>query len=705
MAELLIEVYGEEIPARMQQKAMDDFKKIFIDFFNKQNIQFKEQDLQTFITPRRLVLLANNIQKTQITPTIHKIGPKINAPDKAIQGFLKSIAINDISKLDKINRENGQYYSYQQPESKINTATILEENLSNLLHKMSGKWSKSMDLIGLQQKQTWVRPIRNILAIFDKQILNFEFANLKANNQTFGHLLMGKKLLEITNFNDYKEQLTKNFVILDWFERRKIIADAINKLDSNLTELNSKLIDEISGLVEYPQILVGKINDEFINLPEEILQLTIKLHQKAILFKQNNSLNFIFVSNIKTSKKFTKKIISDNEKVIRARLSDAKFYIDEDLKIPFKDRTQLLKNIVFHKKLGSLYYKIKRLEILNKFIAIWVYKADLSDANKLADLAKNDLTTKTVAELPELQGIVGRYYAQNQGENNEICQAIAEQYLPNGQNSELPKTPLGIVLAISDKIDTICGLFLANEKPTASKDPFALRRAALGIIKILFDNKISLPLKIIINKAINCFPQKVFQSLYPNNNKPEITQIKKKLSLEIIQFFVERNKFYLKDQCLVKTDIINQIFENSYIDDYNKRYSPLLISQKAIFINQLMSNSSNEDIIELYKRATNIVAIAEKKDNKKYNGKVSIIALKNKYEKLLYKKNKIASRSIKKALKHNNYELAFSALEELKFPIKSFFNNVEINCQNNHLKTNRLSLLSKIKNLFEQILK
>jgi glycyl-tRNA synthetase beta chain len=707
MAELLIEIYNEEIPARMQQKAAEDFRKIFEEFFTKcfsgQNTKFTGENLKTFITPRRLVLLVQNLDVLQLSSTVDKTGPKTDAPTQAIQGFLKSVGVNDVSGLEKITRDNGEYYFYKQPEIRIDTRQILEKNLPHLLQKMAGSWPKSMDLIDLEKQSNWVRPIRNILAIFDNQVLNFEFANLKANSQTFGHLLAGKKSLQIINFTDYKKQLEENFVILDWLNRREIIVSQINKIEAGLVEKNSKLIDEITGLVEYPQVLIGKIDDQFKNLPEEVLELTIKIHQKAILFRNKEALNFIFVSNIKVGEAATQKIISDNEKVVRARLSDAKFYIEEDLKTPFKGRVELLRNITFHKKLGSLYYKVKRIEILNKLIIIWVPQAKLSAAERLADLAKNDLTTKTVAELPELQGVVGKYYAKIQGEADEISEAISEQYLPTGQNSLLPKTPLGIVLAISDKIDTICSLFLADEKPTASKDPFALRRAALGIIKILFEHQISLPLKIIIDKGINNFSNKSFKALYPDKSNSEIKEIKRKLSSEIVQFFIERNKAYLKDQHSLRADVINQVFEEFGLEENNKKYNPFIISQKTIFINGFISDISNLTIIELYRRAANIVAIEEKKDNKDYNGKVSIIALKDRYEKILYKKTRISAHLVKKALKYHDYKKAFAILSGLEMPIKDFFDNVEVNCSNKHLRVNRLLILAKIKNLFNQL--
>jgi glycyl-tRNA synthetase beta chain len=750
--ELLIEIYSEEIPARMQIKALEDFKKIFSEFFVKQNIQIKAENLQSFITPRRLALLVKNLDSNQSSAAISKTGPKIDAPAGAIQGFLRSVGLSDVSELAKITKNNGEYYSYNQPETQIDVAQILEKNIPALLQKMSGTWIKTMDLIDLEKRSNWVRPIRNILAVFNGKILNFEFANLKTNNQTFGHLIAGKKSLQINNFAEYQKQLEENLVILDWKERREIISGDIAKIDPNLVQKNSKLIDEIAGLVEYPQVLVGTIDDQFKALPEEILELVIKMHQKAIVFRtchseincsidkshlnenveslssnlptpslrgdlstwqstskanpdQQSELKFIFVCNIKAEGETLKRIISDNEKVVKARLADAKFYIEEDLKTSFKERFELLRNITFHKKLGSLYYKIKRLEILNKFIVIWVPNAQLSLAERLADLAKNDLSTKTVAELPELQGFIGGYYAKIQDEPKEICEAIKEQYLPTGQNSEIPKTPLGIVLAIADKTDNICGLFLAGEKPTASKDPYALRRAALGIIKIIFENNLSLPLKIIIEKSLNSFPNKFYKELYPDKSHYQIKEIKTKLLEEILQFFIERNKSYLKEQYSIRSDVVNEIFSEAL---KCRNYDLLEVSGKAIFINQFVNNSNNDKIIELYKRAGNIVAIEEKKDQEKYDGKVSIIALKEKPEKLLYKQVKSSGKLIKKALTQNDYQKALLILADLEPLIKSFFDEVEVNCEaknskSAHLRINRLMLLSKIKRAFDSV--
>lgn len=699
MSELLIEIYSEEIPSRMQVKAMDDFKKIFVEFFNKQSIKFSEEKIKIFITPRRLTLLLEDLSPTQTIPAVDKIGPKIDAPLPAIQGFLKSVAVDDVAKLETVNRDNGQYYFYKQPEVKINTAQILEKQLPAILQKMLTSWPKTMEVINLKNRHSWVRPIRSILAIFDNQILNFEFANLKTSNQTFGHLLSGKKLLTVTNFADYEKQLADNLVVLDWFKRREIIVNGIRRyceelflnsdaaIHNELILKNSKLIDEITGLVEYPQVLIGNIDQRFADLPIEVLELTIKLHQKAILVQSKESLKFIFVSNVKADDVATKKIITDNEKVVRARLEDAKFFIEEDLKIPFLSRTELLKNIIFHEKLGSLYDKVKRLEDLNKLIVPWVKGADLASAQLVANLSKNDLTTKTVAELTELQGIIGSYYAAKQNQPAEISAAIAEQYLPTGQNSPLPESRLGIVMAMSDKIDNIVGLFFAGEKPTASKDPFALRRAALGVVKILLVENISLPLRVVVDHAL-----KIVGS--------ESSESRSKLSTEIINFFIERTKAYLKDQHL-KADVINEIFDQATCDE---RCDLLVLTKKAEFISGLVFDQKNHKIIELYKRANNIVNIEQKRDKKEYHHHLlPMLTLEVECEKTLYDEVKLVEEEVGIMLKNNHYNVAFNAIGKLEPYIINFFDNVEVNCLKPSLRENRLLLLAKIRSLFNQI--
>ena len=556
MPELLIEIHSEEIPARMQNKAAEDFKKLFIDFFHKQNIKFSQNKVNAYCCPRRLVFVAEDLQEIQVCPAKKITGPQINAPQKAIEGFLKSVGVKQVSELSQIENKKGQYYCFQLPKKEIKTIDILQDHLPQILQKMSNLWPKTMRWLSGQNAIYWVRPIRNILAIFNQKIIPFKFGALSSNDKSYGHLFLSGKSFKVTNFADYNKKLADNFVTLDAAKRKEIIINGIKAICKKLNcylvenlENDNQLLNEVAGLVEYPQVMYGQISQEFMSLPYEVLVLTVKRHQKYFCLKDkkgNLAPYFIFVSNVKG--KDSNKIIADNEKVLSARLNDAKFFIEEDLKISLRQKVEDLRHLIFHEKLGSVFFKVKRLEALNKFIAIWIPHASLSLAEKLADLAKSDLVTKGVAELPELQGVIGKYYAQIAGEDNEVSQAIAEQYLPAGADSELPKTPLGVLLSIADKIDTICGLFLVNEKPTGSKDPFALRRLALGIIRIIAHYQIHLPLKIIIDKAINCFSIQTIKKVCPDKRGKEIKNFKKELSCQIMSFFIDRLSFFLKDQ-------------------------------------------------------------------------------------------------------------------------------------------------------------
>lgn len=708
MAEFLIEIYSEEIPAKMQAKAVLSFKQIFSDFFTKQNIKFNPDQLKSFISPKRLILLASDLEEFQIIAAAKKNGPKIDADPKAIEGFLKSIGVSSINELGKTETN----YYFDQKENKISTAQILQNNLPALLQKMSTSWPKTMKWKE-DQTQLWIRPIRNILCIFNGKSIVFEFAGIKSNSTSRGHFL-DNDIFEVYNFNQYKNYLEDASIIFDEGKRKKIILEKIqeictefNCVPSEELDDNNPLLNEVVGLTEYPEVLLGKIDDEFMYLPPEILILTIKLNQKYFCLKNKKSdlmPYFIFVSNVKANEKTKEKIIADNGKVVKARLNDARFFIEEDLRMPLLSRLESLKKIIFHEKLGSVYEKSKRLETLCEFISIWVPYADLSLAHDLAKMAKCDLNTKAVAEFTELQGIIGGHYARIQKYNPEIYQAISEHYLPLGPNSKLPETPLGSLLSIADKIDTICGLFLINEKPTSSKDPYALRRAVLGIIRILINRKVSLPLKIVIDKALNIYQSKVIKEIYSDKTSKEINEIKHKLTLEIIDFFAERLKAFLKDTWNIKTDVINEIFTTDLLSIKDDEKSDLMVlANKAKFIDEFISNPSNSEVIALYKRAANIVAIEEKKDQVKYNEHASSGLLENKYEELLYKKIKHITPEIHKLTKKNKYDEAFILLNDLQHPLTYFFDHVVVNTEEKNLRINRLLILASIRDLFDGI--
>ncbi len=519
MADFILEIFSEEIPALMQKNAAENFTKIAKETFEKNNFLLQNQQITSFVTPNRLTLYLFNIELVYKTLATKKIGPRVSSDKKAIEGFLKSIGLEDDSTLEKVENNGHLCYLHQIPAKEVKTADIIKNILPQILQKMTNSWPKLMRWdVDLQTQPKWIRPVRNLCAMIGSEIIDVEFFGLKSNNLTFAH---DGKALEINNAQHYREILEDNFVIVDQEIRKSKIAAQINKIKHDLDlqtvdDEKSNLFDEINGLCQFPTALVGEIDKKFMDLPQEVLILTLKLNQKYICLKDNLgnlSEKFIFITNSVKALENQEKIIADNEKLVRARLSDAQFFINEDLKKPLSERLYDLRSVIFHQKLGSVYDKVNRLNSLSKFLSIFVPHCDLSIAEKAVFLCKNDLTSKMVAELPELQGRVGGFYVEKQLHNKKISEAISEHYLPLGPSSELPKTALGIMLSITDKIDSIVGFFLAGEKPTSSKDPYALRRAVLGIIRISFQYNIAFPIRVLIEKSLNAYPNKLLKEL------------------------------------------------------------------------------------------------------------------------------------------------------------------------------------------------
>lgn len=711
MSEFLLEIFCEEIPAKMQKKAISDFEEIFCNFFTENNIKFDKNQINSFIAPNHMIFLAQNIDNFKIAPATERFGPKIDSNPKAIEGFLKSVKLKDISELEIKIKNDSEYYYAKIAEEKIAIFDILEQNLPKLLKIMSLKWPKSMRWHGTDNNQDfWIRPIRNILAIFDKNIIKFNFANVESNNST----LINNKRVEITDSSSYQEKLQKENIIFNHNQRREKICNDIQEICKN-QKINiidnvdkNALIDEITGLTSSPNILLGKIDEEFMSLPPEILVLTIKNHQKYLCTKDkygNLAPYFIFASNINS--KNNPKIIADNEKVLRARLNDAKFFIDEDCKIEFSSRTALLKNITFHEKLDSLFDKTNRINILNKFMSIWIPHSDITILEEMSLLCKNDLTTKTIAEFPELQGIIGKYYCNKSQINQKISDAIAEQYLPIGPNSSLPETNHGKLLAISDKLDTICGLFLVNQRPTSSKDPLAIRRMAIGIINIILKNNFHIPLKIIVDKSLSLFSNNVILNSYPDIKTKEITELRKKISFEIIHFLLERLKFILKNDESLNLKIVNEVsrsYKEQLKQSKQRKYNLINFVERIRFINDFTLKKENQTIINIYKRVANIVTIEENKDKAEFNYQLKRkILLRNKYERNLDNQIRKIYKKIEKLTKLHEYQECYDLLKTLEQPLIEFFDNITINIDNKNVRNQRLTLLSRVKYLFENI--
>ncbi len=710
----ILEILSEEIPALMQKNAAENLIKIANEILAKNGLLFSVNHLKAYVTPFRLVLEILDLAEKQEIAAIRKMGPRIDADEKAINGFLKANNISNVAELEQIENKGQKCFFYVKPASEVRVADILRESVPQILQKMVNYWPKLMryDVENSENQAKWVRPIRNILALLGGELIKFDFAGLNSCSATFvGNYANIKFNLE--NSAQYHEALEKNSVILDQEKRKKEIISQVEKIKHDfalelIDDLKSPLFDEVCGLCESPTALIGSIDEKFLELPKEVLILTLKLNQKYFCLKTQSgelSTKFIFVVNVKVDDFNHEKLILDNEKLVRARLSDAEFFIHEDLKEPLISRLQALNKIVFHKKLGSIQDKVNRMQSLAKFMSVFVPHTDLSLIERASELAKIDLTTKAVGELPELQGKIGSFYAAKQRENKKIIAAIYEHYLPLGPSSELPKTSLGIVLSIADKIDSIVGFFLADEKPTSSKDPYALRRAVLGIIRIGFQYNIAFPIRILVEKSLNAYPVKTLKELLgEKEGDGKFLKKKKDLVEEIIIFFVERLKTYLKENEMLQQDIVNAVIEEYLSDLEAHKYCDILyLAKKIKFLSQFISEKENHKIIQLYKRSANILAIEEKKDGKKYVGKISILGLRNKYERLLYKRIKQVKASFKKLIIKGEFEDAFKLLHVLEMPLAQFFDHVIVNDKDKNLRENRLFLLAKIRALFNQV--
>ena len=463
MTDFVLEIFSEEIPARMQKNSAENFLKIAQEVFAKNNLNFDEESIKVFISPRRLALILKNLDSEQIQNAQKKIGPKLGSEPRAIEGFLKSTGQNKLEDLQIIDG----FYVFNKPELIIKASEIIASSLPTIMQKMQNSWQKLMrydvDQDGNQAK--WVRPIRGIVALFGEQIINFNFAFIQAKNITFDK---NNNQILINSAKDYEHILQKNNIVVDQHKRKEKILQKIHKIThENYLKLpenfeKSAFLDELVGLCESPEILVGEIDNKFLELPNEALTLTLQSNQKYICCKDfdgNFSSKFLFVCDCEITENNIKKIIADNEKIMRARLADLEFFVNEDLKNRLFDYVVKLQKIIYHQKIGTMFEKVERLKEMAKFLSIFVPHCEIALIERGVDLSKADLATKAVAELPELQGRFGSFYATQQLENHKISEAIYEHYLPDGATSPTAQSPLGITLAIADKIDTLVGFF------------------------------------------------------------------------------------------------------------------------------------------------------------------------------------------------------------------------------------------------------
>jgi glycyl-tRNA synthetase beta chain len=677
MAEFFLELFSEEIPASLQQNSRNVLLESFQKLFQEKQISFKKSS--SFSTPNRLIILFEGLSK-QITQKAEEIkGPNVNAPEKAIEGFLRS---NQISKNDLLKKkiEKGEFYFFKKPSKNINTINLLEEHTPVILDKL--QWKKSMRWG--DYSLNWARPLKSILAIFDNKSLSFKFHHLVCSNTTYADKEFEEKKKVFKDFKSYRNFFNESGIIIDHNLRKEFIVKEFEKISNKksfIIEPNKKLLNEVTDIVEQPNIIVCKFDEKFLNIPKEILIITMKYHQKYFpTFDKKGKITneFLVVANNKDTEGYIK---LGNERVVEARLSDAQFFWEKNKSQNLVKQVSKLKTINYFKGLGSYFDKIQRMRKLGGMISdellISKDQVELS-----ASICKVDLISDLVGEFPELQGIMGGYFAEVQGFDKEIALAVSEHYLPIGFDSKTPKKPFSIALALTDKIDTLVGFFGIGQKPTSSKDPYALRRAALGVIKLLIDNNKEFKIKDLISYSISLHRDQGFKL---TNDL---------LQKELSEFLIDRLKYYMKEK-KIRADISEAAISSYGVDHMNKIYN------KALTLNSLITEEIGEDIIESYKRASSILENELKTNDLELSNTTDPGIFKNDYEKNLLKKINELRKYFTNINKDENYVESLTNLAGAKKVIFEFFDNVKVNIDDKNIKKNRLELLQMLCKTFD----
>ncbi|VAX04812.1 Glycyl-tRNA synthetase beta chain [hydrothermal vent metagenome] len=706
MSEFFLELFSEEIPARMQAKAASDLKQLVTAKLKGAGLKFEQAE--AYVTPRRLCLHITGLDSEQPDVSEERRGPRADAPEKAIEGFLKGAGVT----RDKaeIREEKKGTFLYAVIEKKgRRTSELLAEFLPEVIRNFP--WPKSQRWG--DKKLRWVRPLHSILCLMDGAVVDFDLGEgLSSGNQTKGHRFLFPDAFNVTSFADYHAKLGAAHVMLYPHERKKIIQDAAMTLaqDAGLNLLEDEgLLNEVVGLAEYPVVLMGEFDAAFLDVPQEALTSAMKSHQKYFSVVDGNGKlanKFIFVSNMKADDG-GKKIIDGNERVLRARLADTKFFWDQDLKIKLDDRLPALNDIVFHAKLGTVGQRVERLVELSGYIADKI-DADVPQAKRAAKLCKADLVSGMVGEFADLQGLMGKYYAEKQGESPAVANAIAEHYSPKGPSDQCPTDPVSVAVALAEKLDSLVGFFAIDEKPTGSKDPFALRRAALGIARFTLENNFRVNLSLVIKKHFPLVLEDIKRTAQRNRTRGEVADDivgysthlneidgSERLNVErdLMNFFADRLKVHLKEQG-VRHDLITAVFALGGEDDLVR------LMARVEALQNFLGTEEGENLLAGYKRAANILKAEEKKDGA-ITGAAKAGSLPEENE--LFARLEQVSAATTTAIDHEKFEEAMSALATLRPSIDAFFDKVTVNSDNPAERQNRLALLLKIRSTMNKV--
>ena len=727
MSELLLELLSEEIPARMQLRASDDLKRLIVDGLKARGLEVGEA--RAYATPRRLTLVVESVPAKSPAISEEKKGPRVGAPEQAVQGFLKSAGLASISDATIVKDEKkGDFYVAKIEKPGRAAAEIIAETVVDIAAKFP--WPKSMRW-GSSSFQ-WVRPLQSVLCLLDGKVVPFEIAGLESGNETYGHRFLGPGPFKVKNFADYEAKVAAHHVMLDPAKRAAAISEQAHAIakEAKLELIeDDALLAENAGLTEWPVVLMGSFDRAFLEVPPEVLTTSMKTHQKCFSLREPRSKKlankFLLVANL-VAKDGGAEIISGNEKVIRARLSDARFFWQQDLKHPMSEMVDKLSGITFHEKLGSQKDRVERIKELAAELA-GACDAPPEDARRAAELAKADLVSDMVGEFPELQGLMGRYYAEHVGTKPEIARAIELHYKPKGPTDTVPREEQGdavaVAVALADKLDTLVGFWAIGEKPTGSGDPYQLRRAALGIIRIVLENdlRISIGDRIIgpLMRAVSdSWPDAKARSLEDIiekiGAKPDLRLedlLKKKAELDthsinadimkivgrtadaandLLSFFADRLKVFLRDQGK-RHDLIDAVFALGGQDDL------ALIVRRVEALDAFLKTDDGTNLLAGVKRAANILAIEEKKDKKSYAGPYDLKLISEKEETALAAAIEATKQDTVAAINVENFAGAMRALSELRAPVDEFFNKILVNADDPRIRENRLRLLSEIR--------
>ncbi len=730
MPDLLLEILSEEIPARMQARAADDLRKLVTDALVEAGLTY--EGAKAFATPRRLALTVQGMPGRAPDRREERKGPRVGAPDKALEGFLKAAGLNSIDEAKVQKDPKGDVY-IAVTEKKGGTA---EDIIAAIMPKIVREfpWPKSMKWG--EGTLRWVRPLQSILCTFgtageDPDVVTFEIDGVVSGDVTIGHRFLAPGTIRVKRFDDYVSSLQKAKVVLDAERRREIIlTEARNLAFAQGLELveDEGLLNEVAGLVEWPVVLMGSFDESFLDVPDEVIRTTIRANQKCFVLRKGNKLanKFLLVSNLEATDG-GKEIVAGNERVVRARLSDAKFFWETDRKVALDERAKKLAEIVFHEKLGTQHERVERIANLAREIAPLV-GADPDRAERAARLAKADLVTETVGEFPEVQGVAGHKLALLQGEDAEVAAAIEEHYKPQGPGDRVPTGPVSIAVALADKLDTLVGFWAIDEKPTGSKDPYALRRAALGVIRVILENKlrvrlielcafayqrIGFALTFVSNKEFD-YVLKLQDAIGRRYNKTTdgtddefwagvqsgwdrrfvyeaVDELSIPAATDLLAFFADRLKVQLREQG-ARHDLVDAVFALGNQDDL------VLIVRRVEALANFLGTDDGKNLLAGFRRANNILSIEEKKEQDGvFDGPPDPDILKEIEESDLYVALDHAETAAREAVHREDFAAAMSALAQLRAPVDAFFDKVIVNADDPRLRDNRLKLLAKLR--------